>query len=479
MDKLMQRIASDNEKNHYWLPSDVVLVAVSAGVDSMALLDVIRRLAEEGGPQVEVVHVHHHLRESADGDLKLLETYCQLHQLPCHVRHWHQSEHPNSNWEEAARHVRYQFFEEQMEERQASCLLTAHHADDQMETILMKLTRGSTLSGYSGMKAVRPFGNGRLIRPLLSYEKNELYRYCHDNGVPYQEDETNQSMAYTRNRYRHQLLPLIKQENQQASQHFQAFSQQLQDIEELLSPLLTTHFARLFQTNEDGWQLDRLLFIEETPALQRLVLTYFFETIGPKESIFISKKHLPTVLAFIQSDLAQGELNLVGLQLKKRYNVIYFHRGSAENEKEHKKMPIYKELKLNQWLELEINGKIGLFLFSNDDLERAELNQVSFVFRQADVQLPLMVRPWQPGDKIQLNPKHPFTKKIARLFVDRKVPKEERQRAQVVCDANGTVLWLMGYATSVLLTEASQQQMNQENNEYLILVFENNDEVKM
>ncbi|WP_373751927.1 tRNA lysidine(34) synthetase TilS [Jeotgalibaca porci] len=139
-----------------------------------------------------------------------------------------------------------------------------------------------------------------------------------------------------------------------------------------------------------------------------------------------------------------------------------------------KKMPIYKELKLNQWLELEINGKIGLFLFSNDDLERAELNQVSFVFKQADVQLPLMVRPWQPGDKIQLNPKHPFTKKIARLFVDRKVPKEERQRAQVVCDANGTVLWLMGYATSVLLTEASQQQMNQENNEYLMLVFENN-----
>lgn len=435
-------LQKENAAKQYWTANDHVLVAISGGVDSMALLHAMQQLPVEERPHLTVLHVHHHLREAAEADYLLVRDYCREHELQLEVKHWENP--PDSNVEAAARQFRYNFFKDQMAEMGSSMVLTAHHADDQMETILMRLTRGSTLKGYAGIQPTRTFGTGKLIRPLLTVEKDALYAYCSAHAVPFREDETNQMLGYTRNRYRQQVIPLIKNENEQAARHFADFSNDLTDLVTLATPLIVEACHTLFVKKETEWTLDRGAFLEHSDVMKRLVMSHFLMEIW---DVPVQRQHVQQIIALATSEKPQSEITLSGGQVQRRYGVIRF---LSSNPVKLKKLQFKEELSLNKWLLLPFNGKIGLFLSCTQERE----NEQKVHVRKEEVSLPLVVRNWQPGDTIQLNKNNPFTKKVARIFIDKKIPVEERERAWVVADQEGKILFVPGYASSIWIHES-------------------------
>lgn len=434
---IVQLLQKDNAAQQYWTANDQVLLAVSGGVDSMALLHAMQQLPLEERPHYTVLHVHHHLREAAEADYRLVRDYCQEYGLDFEVRHWENP--PHTNVEAAARKFRYDFFKEQMVAKGSTVVLTAHHADDQMETILMRLTRGSTLKGYAGIQKARSFGEGTLIRPLLSIEKESLYDYCAKNAVPFREDETNQTLGHTRNRYRQQVVPLIKKENEQAAHHFADFSNDLTDLVTIVAPLIADYCQQLFTKEESEWVLDRTDFLARSDAIQRLVTSHFLTDIW---QVPVQRQHIQQIIDLATSEKPQAELILSGGIVQRRYAIIRFYRSKPAKLK---KLQFNKELSLNKWLLLPFNGKIGLFLSCTKDA----VNESKVYIREEEVTFPLVVRNWQPGDTIQLNKNNPFTKKIARIFIDKKIPIEERELAWVVVDRAGKILMVPGYASSI------------------------------
>lgn len=190
------------------LKGKTVLVALSGGRDSVALLCVLVKLGMEEGFAVAAAHYNHHLRPTAHRDEKFVREFCAGRGIPlaiggADVAHF--AREKGLSTEEAARTLRYSFLEETAEQMGADLIATAHHAGDNAETVLLNLLRGTGLKGLGGIPPVR----GRIIRPLLTATRKEIDNYIEENALPYVEDETNAETVYTRNRLRHELLPLL------------------------------------------------------------------------------------------------------------------------------------------------------------------------------------------------------------------------------------------------------------------------------
>ena len=195
------------------------LLAVSGGVDSMVLLESFFKLQKKIKTlNFSVVHIHHHLRKESDEEEEMVRNFCGERSISLEVYHWEKGIRQKAGVEEKARKFRYQKLKDSMKKNNACYVVVAHHADDQAETVLMKLTRGSTIEGIAGMKPIRPFSEGYLIRPFLTVDKEDLYDYASIHQIPFKEDVTNQSLEYTRNRFRQEIIPLLKQENTKFNQ---------------------------------------------------------------------------------------------------------------------------------------------------------------------------------------------------------------------------------------------------------------------
>ena len=187
-----------------------VLVALSGGRDSVALLCALMELSAEKGFAVAAAHYNHHLRSSAQRDEDFVRDFCAARGVPCVIGGGDVAAFAGEmglSTEEAARTLRYRFLEETAEQMGADFIATAHHAGDNAETVLMNLLRGTGLRGLGGIPPVR----GRIIRPLLEVSRDEINDYIEQNALPYVEDETNAETVYTRNRLRHEFLPLLEE----------------------------------------------------------------------------------------------------------------------------------------------------------------------------------------------------------------------------------------------------------------------------
>ena len=204
---------------------DTIVIGLSGGADSVALLHVMHTLAKEGGWRLQAVHVHHGLRAvEADVDASFSAEMAQRMEIPCQVVFVDvaaEAKRRNMGTEEAGRLLRYQALEQAA--GSDGKIAVAHHANDQAETLLMHLCRGSGMQGLAGMAPVR----GNLLRPLLFCSRQEIEAYCLAQGLSYCLDSTNQDMGYTRNRIRHQVLPLLEEIYHGSSAH-------LAETEELL-----------------------------------------------------------------------------------------------------------------------------------------------------------------------------------------------------------------------------------------------------
>ena len=191
---------------------DKVIVAVSGGPDSMALLNALINLKEKLGCSLYVAHVNHMIREVADSETEYVQEFCKSRGIECFVKKVDVISLANEKkigTEEAGRNVRYEFFDEIFNKINADKIAIAHNANDNAETVLMNVLRGS---GISGLRGIEPVRDNKFIRPLIEIERTDIEKYCEEKTLNPKFDESNKDNTYTRNKIRNVLIPFLKEE---------------------------------------------------------------------------------------------------------------------------------------------------------------------------------------------------------------------------------------------------------------------------
>ncbi|WP_367342504.1 tRNA lysidine(34) synthetase TilS [Limosilactobacillus sp.] len=433
MTDIFNRMKRDLLGDRFFNRTPVVIVAVSTGVDSMVLLTMLQKMGT-ACPRIVVAHVNHELRDQSREEESFLKDYCRQHHLVCEVRHWPRGEHPQHGIEAAGRHIRYHFFAELMKKYGASVVMTAHHANDQAETILMKLTRGGELDQMLGLRYRRPFASGYLIRPLLNITKAELRNYAEHHQIKWYEDATNADLTIQRNRYRHKILPALQRENPQVIEHLGQFHSQLS----LLMQFRDEQVGRLLKecTCEKGLQLGN--YLKLSGSAQQLVLLAWLKQMG----IVDLKEGLVTeITRLIRNDgKPQARLSLpVGRVLVKDYShLMVVVADKPEKRTQQREGAV---VKLGQWFSTR-KGQVAV----SPGVQPGENTELVAKMWLRDSQFPLRLRIWHSGDRLRLRSGH--HQRVNRILIDEHVPLKERARQLVLVDSHGAVLWVIGRKTA-------------------------------
>jgi len=205
----LKRVQNDVFQYGLWQKGDTLIVAVSGGPDSMCLLDVMYCLSKKYELSIHVAHVNYHLRgDDSEADEALVRSAAGSYRLPCSIYHSYLK--VGKNAESRLRSVRYDFFESLRKDNGAAAIVIAHNEDDQAETFLLRLLRGSGMQGLASMRQK----NGFILRPLLGMKRDEIVKYLAQKNISYREDLSNKSRLFLRNRIRHDLLPMLEREYQ-------------------------------------------------------------------------------------------------------------------------------------------------------------------------------------------------------------------------------------------------------------------------
>jgi tRNA(Ile)-lysidine synthase len=431
-------------KRKIWRQEQKILLAVSGGVDSMVLLDLMLQVAKKESLSIAVAHINHQLRQESNEEAAYLRTYCEKVGLPFYQADW-QPGSQKTNLEARARTFRYEFFESVMKTAGYQQLLTAHHLDDQAETILMKITRGTAFNNTVGIRYQQKFAGGTLVRPLLSFSKETIRQYAVQEDLLYFEDHTNQSSDYTRNRMRHQVIPLLKTENPRFLQHVASFSQQqalaVQLIQEQIAPKLKTWV----RSGNDCWHFSLKSFRKESAAFQYFFLVEFFQETLIKRHSQINQQQMNQVRHLLESEQPQGSISLENHWVfSKSYETVTLSKVKTKTESLSEHL-LHLEAGLflseNTWVGLTADNSLTIPPQTKDWLE-------SSLDLSVNMSLPLKIRHRKAGDKIKLKPN--LTKKINRIFIDQKVPNETRDQAWLITNAEDEIIWIPSFANSYL-----------------------------
>lgn len=450
---VIQNIQDNNTKHHLWTPEDHLLVAVSGGVDSMVLLHALAELPEYHQPSsIGVVHINHQTREETNQEEEAVTQFAKELGYPVYVKQWIEGSHVTANFEQKARTMRYDFFYQTMQEEQYTVLLTAHHEDDQAETVVMKLIRGGLLEDKLGISYKRPFKEFTLARPLLSVSKSELYDYANSHNVLYFEDATNLENDYSRNRIRNNVMPLLQEENNQAAKHLVEFSNELDDVLTLLRPMLDRIKNDLasFELGNLTITIDQLL--QYPVSMQRLILTELLKELFSVEKEF-KKQYVKTILNWLNQDSPNSSIDLVSpWKCQRNYNTLVISKESEE----HIDMTESFTVNMNEWVSLGENEEFGVF-----EIDAIRLSQNDFVMSVSENNLhpPFTVRHRKDGDRMTYKGGS-GTKKLKDIFINKKISKIDRDKAWVVEDNNNEILWLVGYQESLLSNDLITDKIN-------------------
>lgn len=229
--------------NHLPLAAKTLVVAVSGGPDSLALLDLLYQIKEQYRFRLLAAHLDHQLRLDSFKEEKVISAYCQNKSIELISEKWPQSLQPLGGVEAAARKYRYDFLVKIMRNYQGDYLLTAHHMDDLLENILLKFIRSGNPSEMNSLRAISEMQGMTLLRPLLNVTKADLLEYDKKHHIPYVIDQTNNEDDTLRNKLRHHVIPLLKKENKKIGQNALRFSKEVS----LLTSIVDERFAQFDQ----------------------------------------------------------------------------------------------------------------------------------------------------------------------------------------------------------------------------------------
>ncbi len=402
-----------------------VLIAVSGGPDSMALLHLFLRWDLS---RIGVFHLNHGFREEAYRDAELVEDYAQKAKIPVYIANYDVTAYLKESGQspqQGARKIRYRLLKKHAAEKNYSRIALAHHGDDQAETVLMRLIRGSGLHGLGGI----PLRRGPFIRPLLTVYKEDILEYCRVYGVPYAEDATNLQPIYLRNKIRNELIPLLEKEyNREIKALLCQTAELVQRDEEELSRLAAEICRRHMSWRSGRLAFRRSAFAGLSVAMQRRLLrTLIYNYRG--HLLGVGFNHIEDWRRKLE-EKSVFELHLPHVRVFANANYIFV--GDYEGVK---------------WEEgvLEVPGSfetagftIEAELFAAENLPQRPPNAEDFDYNS--LKFPLLIRRRRPGDRLE-----PFggrgSKKLKDLLIDAQIPAEERDCLPLIAAQDG-ILWI-------------------------------------
>ena len=424
-----------------WSPDTRAIAAVSGGSDSVALLLVLKALAAKGHLQLAgVAHLHHHIRgRSADDDCAFVQDLACRLGLACHVGHADVpalARQAGQSLEVAGRNVRLDFYRQALGRLGAQSVALAHTRGDQAETVLLRLARGAGPRGLGGM-APR---SGHRIRPLLETSRQELRDWLAGQGEGWREDATNNDVAVVRNRIRHQVLPQLAFVNARVEEALARAARIHAADADVLDELANAEVARLVESRNGGVTIDLEGLHQLPEALARRVVLRALHTAEPSRAY--GWDDTDDILR-----LGAGvplHVGCVRVELNDRFVVLTIRAsspmagGSAHADSPVVVLDVPGHVRHpSGWWTVQADGPMA-----REARVPSSANQV--VLDAAALGRHLTIRGWRPGDRVQ-----PLglggRKKLQDVFVDRKVPRDERSLVPVVLDARGRIAWVAGH----------------------------------
>jgi tRNA(Ile)-lysidine synthase len=412
-----------------------VLVAVSGGLDSVALLTLLHQLAVPLQIHLEAAHLDHSLRPESRDDASFVTNLCAglgVHLTQERLDVAATARQRKSNLEETARDVRRDFLLKTAQLRGCHLVALGHHADDQSETFLLRLLRGSRVTGLAGMRTI----NGSVVRPLLPFSRQELLDYIQSEDLVWREDLSNLDQRFTRNRIRHQLLPVLAEFNPNIRMQLVNLCEQMQQDEAFWSDLVIRELPKHGQWMGDEYVLNRNGLLPLPQALTgRLVRAALAKVRGDLRGI--TATHTADIMTLVNEGEPQGALDLPGAWVARRYDVLLLRREAPSTVS-----PFSCELTSPGDYCLSENRILSV---TQEESPLGESRRV-VDFSALSLSFPLHVRSCEPGDRFRPSGMK-GTKKLQDLFVDLKLTREERQNALVLVKDN-EILWVVGMRRS-------------------------------
>ncbi|GAK01418.1 tRNA lysidine(34) synthetase TilS [Geomicrobium sp. JCM 19055] len=439
----MKQIDNFVKRHHLLQHDEVVVAAVSGGVDSMLML---HWLIHHTSHRVIVAHVHHGLRQQSDDERLMIEQYCEAYNIKFYFKRIDLKGNrvSSKSIQNDARAIRYAFFSEVMQKENAATLVTGHHGDDQVETVLMKITRGH-VGGSIGIKAKRKLAEGVVVRPLLGLTKAEIVAVASEESVPWFEDASNADQSYTRNRYRSRILPEIQKENERYVQSYQQFVEEYDELRAYVTQE-AENLLRDCVVYEQGQAIVALTrFRKHAIPLQRQAIHLLLNYLYQSQAVYVSRVHIEDCLRLVFSSNPSAEIALSnGYICKRDYESLCFLLEDEPTDL----------LELNQRVEevpSAITTSYGILTFEKS-LEQRQASEHECFIPMKDASFPLIVRTRNRGDVIE--PKGlDGRQKLNRIFIDQKVTRRARDQWPVVTDSKGNILWLPLLKKSRFTTE--------------------------
>lgn len=394
-----------------------IVVGVSAGPDSMCLLN----LLEQKTNKIVVCHINHNIRKQSIIEENYLKDYCKEHNLI--FESMTIKEYKENNFENEARKIRYKYYEEILKKYNSNKLFLAHHGDDLIETVLMKIERVSNIEGYAGIKKVSKLKNYDIIRPLLPYTKEDIINYNKSHSITYYIDSSNTNIDYTRNWYRHKVLPILKEKDKDIHLKFLKYSETLQEYNEYIDREIKRKLPYILKNNIIN--IDNLN--KEDNFLKKNILYYIMNDIYNNESNIITEKHIQNILFIINSNKPNQSINMPKNKiLVKEYNKLYIKDN----------IDIVNDYKI----ELKDNIKINNITFKIETDEDEDGNNICRI-NSKNIKLPLYLRNRKNGDYIILKSSN-NRKKIKEIFIENKLPLSKRNIYPLLTDSNDNIIWI-------------------------------------
>lgn len=407
---------------------DTVVIGCSGGPDSMALLHMLERLRNELDISIVCAHVNHNIRKESKEELKFLESYCLNHSIT--FESMIIKNYGDDNFHNEARTIRYSFFSDVIKKYNAKYLLTAHHGDDLIETILMRIVRGSTLKGYSGFSKIIKMTNYTILRPLIFVTKDEIIKYDKSHKIPYVIDKSNTSDKYTRNRYRKYILPFLKKEDALVHQKFMKFSETLLEYNDYIDKEMMKKINDVY--NQNCLKIDE--FKKLDLIFQNKAIYLILENIYQDDLFLITDKHVKLILKLINSDKANAYVYLPNnIKIIKSYDIIKVTKDTEES--------INYDIEIDEYTMLP-NGKYI------EEIKTTTINDNNICrLNSEDITLPLHVRTRRNGDKMIVKGMMGH-KKLSEVFINAKILPEDRDLWPVVVDSKEEIVWIPGIKKS-------------------------------
>ena len=416
------------ENNFKFNNNDVIIVGCSGGPDSMALLDMLLKIRNKYNLKIIVAHVNYNVREESVLEENYVRDYSKSNNLI--FEGLSITEYSDDNFENEARKIRYKFFDDLVLKYGAKYVMVAHHGDDLIETILMKIVRGSNINGYAGFKKELDKGNYKIVRPLIEYSKEEIVDYCNTNNIKYYIDKSNSDSFYTRNRYRKYMLPLLKQENKDVHRKFLKYSNSLLETHEFINKIRDKSLKDCSDNN--GIIISKFILLDS--YIQKEILYYLLDKYYQDDLFLVSDKHIDLLLKLIYSKRANVSIDLPNLvRASKSYD--YFKIDRIENKDNSYELEFDEKVKLP-------NGNM-IIRVKDDNSNSNNICRLD----SSEIDLPLTVRNRRNGDKIIVKGMN-GTKKVKDILIDKKINIIDRDILPIVLDSNGNILWIPGIIKS-------------------------------